>query len=388
MATPISYGIGISDQNLQAMLNSDTPEIRQQAENYLAAAQNQQQEKTGILQRIGDFFFPPAASAEPEFNVITGEPIKNNVQYYPGTTVPIPMPFSSGMQSNFPFKSVEELPTKINYGSADDVYPEAIKGGITESTVGQTFEAPFVMAGGQKFALGDPRIDEQRNYFTRPTGIMTQAKDFFTKTVPNIASSAIDFIPGMRFIKSLDRFDTLPYEDRKFIKSAMDLKNVPGSGIYVDPNTGLLKDVRGKNVRSLMGNYAESIENDYAKKAESIDKSKDRWTEKYGDLNNTNEYGKTWNEMNKKNVSDFAFLTSMKAKFDKQKAELKEKIKKTKSINIHGGDKPTSPSGGGDGKYGVGADGQKSYDFGQGFGVSATTGGPVSNRTGRGRQDY
>ena len=32
MATPISYGIGISDQNLQAMLNSDTPEIRQQAE--------------------------------------------------------------------------------------------------------------------------------------------------------------------------------------------------------------------------------------------------------------------------------------------------------------------------------------------------------------------
>ena len=38
------------------------------------------------------------------------------------------------------------------------------------------------MAGGQKFALGDPRIAEQRNYFTRPTGILTQAKDFFTQT--------------------------------------------------------------------------------------------------------------------------------------------------------------------------------------------------------------
>ena len=77
----------------------------------------------------------------------------------------------------------------------------------------------------------------------------------------------------------------------------------------------------------------------------------------------------------------------MKAKLDKQKADLREKIKKSKSINIHGGDTPTAP-GGGDGRYGVGADGQKSYDFGQGFGVSATTGGPVSNRTGRGRQDY
>ena len=38
--------------------------------------------------------------------------------------------------------------------------------------------------------------------------------------------------------------------------------------------------------------------------------------------------------------------------------------------------------------YGRGSDGQQSYDFGQGFGIGATTGGPVSNRTGRGRQDY
>ena len=44
--------------------------------------------------------------------------------------------------------------------------------------------------------------------------------------------------------------------------------------------------------------------------------------------------------------------------------------------------------------YGKGADGQQSYSgdaigaSGLGFGVGATTGGPVSNRTGRGRQDY
>jgi len=38
--------------------------------------------------------------------------------------------------------------------------------------------------------------------------------------------------------------------------------------------------------------------------------------------------------------------------------------------------------------YGRGSDGQRSYDSGQGFGINATTGGPVSNRTGRGRTDY
>ena len=81
MATPISYGIGISDQNLQAMLNSDTPEIRQQAENYLAAAQKQQPEKTSFLQRIGNFFFPPAAGAEPNFVVITGESVNTTNQF-------------------------------------------------------------------------------------------------------------------------------------------------------------------------------------------------------------------------------------------------------------------------------------------------------------------
>ncbi len=49
---------------------------------------------------------------------------------------------------------------------------------------------------------------------------------------------------------------------------------------------------------------------------------------------------------------------------------------------------PPQGGGGGDGRYGRGSDGQQSYDFGQGFGINATTGGPVSNRSGRGRTDY
>ena len=279
----------------------------------------------------------------------------------------------SGMATNFPFLPVNELPKQITYGSADDVYPPALPG-ITQSTAAKQFEEPYRIINGQKVyisdVIGTKQAEEKANFFQKPTGIMTQAKDFFTQTVPRtisgIASSAIDFIPGMRFIKSLDRFDTLPYEDRKFIESVMqkDAKGNLTSGIYVDPSTGLLKDMRGKNVRSLMGNYAESIEQGYIDKEKSIEKSKENWNKNYGSLDNTNEYGKTWNEMNKRNINEFNFLTSMKAKFDKQKAELKEKFKKTKSINIHGGDgnKVTTKKSGGE--YRGGADFRDANPYG------------------------
>ena len=44
---------------------------------------------------------------------------------------------------------------------------------------------------------------------------------------------------------------------------------------------------------------------------------------------------------------------------------------------------------GGDGTFGLGSDGKKSYSSpGSTFGTNATTGGPVSNKTGKGRTDY
>ena len=46
-------------------------------------------------------------------------------------------------------------------------------------------------------------------------------------------------------------------------------------------------------------------------------------------------------------------------------------------------------SGGGDGTFGLGTQGQKSYSSpGDSFGTNAITGGPVSNKTGEGRTDY
>tara|TARA_Y100001937_G_scaffold78811_1_gene106861 strand:- start:583 stop:1737 length:1155 start_codon:yes stop_codon:yes gene_type:complete len=353
----LDYRIGPANKTLQAMQASD-PEVAVKAEEVLQTQEPANQDQN-FFQRLLNFVnpFSPAGAAEPNSmtmsNVGTGF---NTVLDSSGNIRIVPVETNN----NFPFISMADFAKNNNMISPASVVPntqsgfatnfptQPVKSGITQSTVGQTFEAPFVMSGGQKFAIDDPRIAERSNFVQRPTGIMTQAKDFLTKTVPNVVSSAVDFIPGMRFLKSIDRFNTLPYQDRKFIESAMqkDAKGNLTPGIYVDPSTGLLKDIRGKNVRSLMGNYAESIEQGYIDKEKSIEKSKENWNIKYGSLGNTNEYGKTWNEMNKRNVAEFNFLTKMKNKFDKQKADLKEKIKKTKSVNIHS-DKPTKSGDGG-----------------------------------------
>jgi len=356
------YKMNISDKTMGAMQNSD-PEVQkmmlESQQNINQTLPNQDQ---NFFQRLLNFVnpFSPAGAAEPTIldrkSAITGD--------FPTSQFPFRSMVDMKAANDLALSKMFSVPSQTNFGNTQSGFAtnfptQPVKSGITQSTVGQTFEAPFVMSGGQKFAIDDPRIAERSNYVQRPTGIMTQAKDFLTKTVPNIVSGAVDFIPGMRFLKSIDRFDSLPYQDRKFIESVMQ-KDVKGNltpGIYVDPSTGLLKDMRGKNVRSLMGNYAESIEKDYAKKEQSIQKSKDRWEEKFGSLGNTNEYGKTWNEMNKRNVAEFNFLTSMKNKFDKQKADLKEKFKKTKSVNIHGG--PTFKGGDNEGFN------QAAYDAGK-----------------------
>jgi hypothetical protein len=243
----------------------------------------------------------------------------------------------SGFAANFPFKPVNQLPDTLTslLNFQDDYYlpnqqPVTSLGFDTSYGVANEPDVPQVPLSN--------------------TGIpfATKAKNFITQTLPNMIKGGINMIPGIGMIQRLDKFNTLPYQDRQFIKSAMDMKGIPDSGIYVDPRTGLIKDIRGKNVRSLMGNYAKSIEEDYSKLENQLEKSKSNWTDKFGSLENTNQFGKTWSEMNKNNLSNFNFLQSMKNKFDQQKAELREKIKQTPSVNIHADDYGgEGPKGGG-----------------------------------------
>ena len=83
-----------------------------------------------------------------------------------------------------------------------------------------------------------------------------------------------------------------------------------------------------------------------------------------------------------------SFLTQKQKEFINKNRKDKNIIPKKKPTNVVTGTTKPGTGRGGDGKFGVGSDGQQSYDTGQGFGASATTGGPVSNRTGRGRTDY
>ena len=95
----ISYGIGLSDQMINEMLQSNDPSIVAQAQDYINQAQAQQEQKPNLLQRIGNFFISPAASAEvvmnPQGNLVDTE---GNINF-----------FNTGTEQVFPRQGLEPL---------------------------------------------------------------------------------------------------------------------------------------------------------------------------------------------------------------------------------------------------------------------------------------
>jgi len=176
------------------------------------------------------------------------------------------------------------------------------------------------------------------------------------------------------------------------------LSGMSGDGkmmIGKDPGTGLGKygpdsALSGQNVVSAFGT------NDYGKQ---LQKNLER-LEGYGKngiysdatlkaIKNTKDEIAGLEEEDDKNYQDRidSFVKSYKRPGVQ---ELFEKV--YDGNNIHGDENTTPPGGGGggggDGTYGLDSAGQKSYDTGQGFGSSSVDGGPVSNKTGRGRTGY
>ena len=132
----ISYGIGLSDQQLNAMLNSDVPEIRQQAENYVATAQSQQAEKPNILQRVGNFFnIGSAGAAEPDFNVITGQSV-NTTNQFPFKSM-AEMDAENTLALNQMFATPEDTLTSLQ-NFQENYYLPNQNTGITESTAARS----------------------------------------------------------------------------------------------------------------------------------------------------------------------------------------------------------------------------------------------------------
>tara|TARA_R110002020_G_scaffold128188_2_gene287405 strand:- start:1079 stop:2215 length:1137 start_codon:yes stop_codon:yes gene_type:complete len=207
--------------------------------------------------------------------------------------------------------------------------------------------------------------------------------------------------PVSFLMNKMDRFGSLPVADQEFIKMNM---GYTGPTVFGNNNSGLSKDPFGINTRSALGNYAEYVgdkskslnemlSGKMADKYSGITGSTVTFNEKTGMFESKDQKAADLaNKMNKNNLSMFNFYNqqTVRRDLDRKTAERNARIEAERLAaesraesarqydpNIHG---PTN--------YGLGSDGQQSYDSGQGFGTNATTGGPVSNRTGRGRTDY
>jgi hypothetical protein len=136
------------------------------------------------------------------------------------------------------------------YSIKDQLNRDFLQGGLlrdAKDSLGQTFNSLTNDMGS---------FGQNINQFvteTVPSGL-EKLKNFYSKipTPGNLVMGAIN---------AADRFDELPMQDRDYITSVMEGAKAPGGleGFYRDPQSGLLKDAMGKNVRSLRGNYADYI---------------------------------------------------------------------------------------------------------------------------------
>ena len=138
------------------------------------------------------------------------------------------------------------------------------------------------------------------------------------------------------------------------------------------------KDIFGTNVVSAFGDYDKAMANQLVvfektmgkKGYQDLDELENYYLDRYGKdsrLYKKLQHVRGWNKPVDKPVADKIITPN----------NITNQTGGGYDPNVHG---PTN--------YGRGSDGQQSYDFGQGFGWSATGSGPVSNRTGRGRTDW
>ena len=224
--------------------------------------------------------------------------------------------------------------------------------------------------------------------------------------------SAVNFIPGIGTVSRIAGFlsDKLPINQRAILENQL-----RGQGVLTD-NIGRIVAQQGQynTPEGIMAGYNAAMMNEG-----TFDKRLDRISKTLGDKATGGKYGISASDIqgiidgtvteediqNKYGIStnlisNLKNINIAKQNFVKTQnkaaaiAKFKEEQRRQKAIekaaaksraesarqydpNVHG---PTN--------YGLGSDGKQSFDTGQGFGTNATTGGPVSNRTGRGRTDY
>ena len=277
--------------------------------------------------------------------------------------------------------------------------------------------APSSLVSGFK-----TQTQDRQNRLTNPNKVQSFINNFTgggqadigemirTGQIDTRKTSGIPLGVGAAFAKMMpDKYYDMSLGDQVFTQSQM---GYTGPTVFGENTSGLNKDPFGLNTRSAFGNYAEAVGSDFASLSESLS---GRLAEKYGV-----EFDEETGMFTGKNAELANKMTNMmRTKFNFRKDQLaaknrldsqikaaerqrqeakriqdelaaaaaaKSKVAALAAIkkqgqasynpNIHG---PTN--------YGQDSQGNQSFDSGQGFGIGSD-GGPVSNRTGRGRTGY
>ena len=234
--------------------------------------------------------------------------------------------------------------------------------------------------------------------------------EYYTKPEPTglarLGELASNFIPGAGIARFIG--DYLPVNRRSILENELS-----GKGIMVN-DIGQI--VQGQGDYNTAGNVMAGY-NPTKMTAATFDKRiakiQDTLENKYGSRTYTGDKTKLDERIKAIEEAKANFLNAQDKTdlvFEDKEAEKKKKKKKgniiTRFLNKKKetkADKIAAETGagtinngggggdddGGDGTFGLGSDGKKSYSSpGSTFGTNATTGGPVSNKTGKGRTDY
>jgi len=285
--------------------------------------------------------------------------------------------------------------------------------------------------GGDSFIGGAPsslvsdfktQTQNRQNRLTNPNKVQSFINKFTgggqadigemirTGQIDTRASSGMPLGIGAAFAKIMpDKYYDMSLGDQVFTQSQM---GYTGPTVFGENTSGLQKDPFGLNVRSGFGNYAEAVGENFNSLRESLT---GRLAEKYGvefdeetgmfvganaDLANkmTNmmrtKFNFRKNQLGYKNKLDSQIKAAQKQRQEAQKiqdelaaaAAAKNKAAALAAIKKQG-QADYNPNIHGSNNYGQDSQGNQSFDFGGGFGIGSD-GGPVSNKTGRGRTGW
>ena len=253
-----------------------------------------------------------------------------------------------------------------SYGSYDSInYTGGLDGDVQQYGVGRQFEDPSASPIGETYSY-----KKEVPGFMRLAGGFIPGGNFLLNQLEKRINANRDQPPGTYRIGGLD----------ESMKGYYD--NLAGSGMLFD-GPGGVKTLTGKNftgkgylegqmelAESFGFNTMTDEEIDEAIAAEAARHSKKHGGNKgfkYKQMLEASQMYKT-NKAQEKNIQKMKDLAA---------AESRRESERQYNPDVHG---PND--------YGLGSDGKQSFDSGQGFGINATTGGPVSNQSGKGRTDW